>query len=222
MQPLKPYWVWGTRHDFTLTAGNSLEGGLQAAPTPCLKQTLVLVFAALFLLVAPSTETAQAQTAQSLDIRAVALSQFFQKFKCPSLNYQLIPNYLEAADKYNIDYRLLPAISIQESSCGQHYPSDTNNLWGWASARVRFESLQVGVDFVSQQLANGRYYAGKNLDDKLKAYNPNATYALKIKALMKEISNEPQNSDNPPLNDEGYWSSAHCSVCDRANCVLWT
>ncbi len=32
------------------------------------------------------------------------------------------------ADKYNIDHRILPAISVQESSCAKHYPSAANFL----------------------------------------------------------------------------------------------
>jgi hypothetical protein len=62
-----------------------------------------------------------------------------------------------------------------------------NNWLGWNSAKTGFTSVPAGIVFVSEKLANGRYYKDKTLNQKLKAYNPNALYAPKIKALMKEI-----------------------------------
>ncbi len=118
------------------------------------------------------------------------LGLFFRKFNCPDFNYGLIDTYIHAADQNGIDYRILPAISVQESSCGRHYPLRTNNLWGWDSARTGFASIPEGIGFVSAQLAGGRYYAGKTIDQKLRAYNPNPVYAGKVERLMKEISND--------------------------------
>lgn len=126
--------------------------------------------------------------APSADPRIAALTAFFTKYKCPELSFDLIPDYLNAADKNNLNYRILPAISVQESSCGRHYPVLTNNLWGWDSARTSFPSLREGLNFVAERLANGYYYKGKTLDQILHAYNPNALYAPKIKALTKEIA----------------------------------
>jgi hypothetical protein len=122
--------------------------------------------------------------------RTEALSQFFAKYKCPDINYTLIDDYLDAADKYNIDYRLLPAISLQESSCLKRYPPDTHNGWGWASARVGFATLPAGIDYITGQLANGKYYAGKAIAKKLNAYNPNPEYAPKILRFMAEIQKQ--------------------------------
>jgi hypothetical protein len=119
------------------------------------------------------------------DHRAANLHQFFSKYKCPEPYNE--DAYVQAANAYNLDYRILPAVSVQESSCGKHYPVVTNNLWGWDSAQTGFGSIREGIDFVSEQLAGGRHYQGKSLIQKLRAYNPNAEYAPKIMALMKEI-----------------------------------
>lgn len=125
-----------------------------------------------------------------MDVRAVKLGLFFDKYKCPTLNYQLIDDYINAADRYQIPYNLLPAISIQESTCGKHFPVHTANLWGWNSAKSGFADLPQGVDFVSERLANGRYYANKSITKKLNAYNPNPEYAPKILRFMAEIENQ--------------------------------
>ena len=121
------------------------------------------------------------------DPRIAQLTQFFQHYKCPQVSFDEINDYLNAADKNNLDYRILPALSVQESTCGKHYPSDTHNLWGWNSANSGFGSIREGIDFVSEQLAGGRYYQGKSLIQKLHAYNPNVEYAPKIIGLIKEM-----------------------------------
>lgn len=147
----------------------------------------------LFPLAVPFTATApqaeKPQELKQLDIRAVRLQEFFTRYKCPEEAFNLINAYLEEADKYANDYRLLPAISVQESSCHKRYPRHTFNPWGWASARVGFDSLQAGVSFISDKLANGKYYAGKTLEGKLRSYNPNPEYTIKIKSLMGQIEN---------------------------------
>lgn len=124
-----------------------------------------------------------------MDVRAVKLGRWFEQKKCPPINLTLIDSYIESADKYGIDYRLLPAISMQESTCLKHYPPQTNNPYGWASARVGFDSLPAAIDFVTDKLANGHYYAGKTLTKKLNAYNPNPEYAPKIIKFMNDIEN---------------------------------
>jgi hypothetical protein len=122
------------------------------------------------------------------DHRWSNLGLFFAKHNCPPINNYLIDDYITSADKYNIPYTLLPAISIQESSCGRH--QRLNNWFGWNSARTGFQSVAGGIDFVSQQLANARYYKNKTISQKLTSYNPNPEYGPKILRLMKEISNE--------------------------------
>ena len=65
------------------------------------------------------------------DQRHTKLETFFQSFGCPAPYH--VKEYLGAADTYAIDYRLLPAISVLESTCGLYQRQ--NNRWGWASAR---------------------------------------------------------------------------------------
>lgn len=119
------------------------------------------------------------------DPRIAYLDSFFATHKCP---YRNTTAYLSSADKYSIDYRLLPALSIIEESCGVHNPG--NNLFGYGSSTGlrKFPSIEAGIDFVASQLANGRYYKGKTLKQKLHAYNSvNPQYYAKVTGLMNEI-----------------------------------
>jgi hypothetical protein len=121
------------------------------------------------------------------DPRDQQLSAFFTHYNCPELSFQLINTYIHAADQNNLDYRILPAISVQESGCGRHYPQGSNNIFGWDSGRERFSSLPQAASFVAQQLAIGHYYRGKTAFEKLRAYNPNPSYALNVYQLMQQI-----------------------------------
>ena len=117
------------------------------------------------------------------DKRYERLESFFRSFGCPAPHY--VNEYLWAADANAIDYRLLPVISILESTCGIH--QRLNNRWGWASARWGFSSFRVGLDHIARQLAVGRYYKNKTLEEKVQMYNPNPQYFREVKRLMRKI-----------------------------------
>lgn len=125
----------------------------------------------------------------NVDHRVPELNRFMDKQLCPKPYY--VKEYLNAADKYNLDYRLLPAISVQESSCGRHACGDGIRRWGFGSCKgYTFKSVAEGIDYVSNQLENGSYYRGKSLIGKLKAYNSvNPLYYREIVNLMEKMGN---------------------------------
>jgi hypothetical protein len=120
---------------------------------------------------------------QPADERGLKLKTFFESYRCPAPYH--IQDYLREADKNSIDYRLLPAISVRESTCGRH--ARLNNHWGWDSARTGFASVREGIRNVARALALGKNYRDKSIDGKLKTYNPNPRYAAQVLRLMGEI-----------------------------------
>lgn len=126
-----------------------------------------------------------------IDHRASELQKFMVKYKCPKPFY--ITEYINAADKYKLDYRLLASISVQESSCGRHACGDGIRRWGYGSCKgYNFTSVASGIDFVSNALANGNYYRGKTLIQKLKTYNSeNPLYYNQIINLMGQMKELP-------------------------------
>lgn len=120
------------------------------------------------------------------DARPAKLLAFFEAYGCRGPLH--IADYVHAADTYGIDYRLLPALSVRESTCGQY--SRKNNRWGWDSARTGFASVAAGIEYIARQLAWGRYYRGKTLEQKLRTYNPSPKYAAEVKKLMREIATD--------------------------------
>ena len=78
------------------------------------------------------------------DPRFERLQAFFAKLDCPAWEYAA--TFLEAADDYALDWRLLPSLSYVESTGGK--AARHNNLFGWNSGRaVRIPSSQIrGAD----------------------------------------------------------------------------
>jgi hypothetical protein len=117
------------------------------------------------------------------DLRTERLTRFFKTYNCP-LPHR-VREYLDAADRYRIDYRLLPAISVRETTCG--LTQWRNNYWGYHPGRQAFLTVEEGIAFVSQQLAEGEFYKGKSLDQKLFTYNPRPKYPFEVRSIMSEI-----------------------------------
>ncbi len=110
------------------------------------------------------------------DPRVSSLASFFGHYKCPTPYY--VKEYLQIADKYGLDYRLLPAISIQESTCGKH---ELYNNWfgiGSSSSLEHYTSPIQGIERAAQVITK---YG-------LKHYGPNQDkYPLEIKAIEEQI-----------------------------------
>jgi hypothetical protein len=97
--------------------------------------------------------------------------------------------FVKAADHYGIDYRLVAAISIIESSGGKH-TFRPYNAWGWGKSG--FNSWKDGIWTVSKGL--GKYYASGRTTPATIApsYCPPSAdaWANKVSYVMSVISNQ--------------------------------
>src|SRR5271163_4510892 len=114
------------------------------------------------LLAAPATVSVQQYKASPAvkqnDPRLSRLQKFFGQRDCPLR--EAAADFLIAADRNELDWRLLPSISMIESSGGKDYRN--NNVFGWDSCRESFTSVREGIHFVAAQLANSKLYKDKN------------------------------------------------------------
>ena len=116
------------------------------------------------------------------DPRLERLRAFFDKANCPAQYY--VDAFLEAADRYDLDWRLLPSLSYIESTGGKS--ARKNNIFGWGAAE--FSSPSASIHEVGYRLANSILYRDKDLDDLLSTYNPLPEYAQKVKSVMRQIA----------------------------------
>ena len=121
--------------------------------------------------------------AEPADPRLVLLRQYFEDRNCPLRDSAA--DFLTAADQNELDWRLLPSISMIESSGGKDYRN--NNVFGWDSCRESFPSVQAGIHFVASKLAKSKLYKGKDVDQKLSTYNPQPDYLHRVKAVMRAL-----------------------------------
>lgn len=132
----------------------------------------------------------------SVDNRAEKIDAYFKKNKMPLGGYG--GEFISAADKYGIEWNLLAAISVVESTGGKAMCG--HNPFGWGSCRGKigqFESVSKAIDYVSMNLGgqNPRTrsaYAG-GIDADLWSYNGQveATYPGKVKKIMRDIEATP-------------------------------
>ena len=136
----------------------------------------------------PAVSLQQAQKAPAPDYRAdprlESIRKFFQKHECPAVAYSSV--FLEAADDYDLDWRLLPSISFVESTGGK--AAAQNNIFGWDSGRAKFSSMTAGIHAVAYRLSNSELYRDKDLNGLLATYNPNSGYAQRVKSVMRRIA----------------------------------
>lgn len=118
------------------------------------------------------------------DPRVALLRNFFRAFHSPASH--LAPDFLAAADRYGLDWRLLPSISVVESGGGKN--ATKHNIFGWASARRGFTSVRGSIDWVASRLAHSKLYQDKDLDGILATYNPRAGYPARVKSVMNLIA----------------------------------
>jgi hypothetical protein len=157
---------------------------------PVSKHFLVIAF----LLVAPVTlqlenvifaKPAQLQPAPvPHDPRVLRLHQFFSRLHCPVRD--LSEDFVHAADDNDLDWRLLPSISIIESSGGKAYRN--NNIFGWANGDWPFPTIRAGLHQVAFRLGRSVLYRNRSTEEKLKLYNPDESYPGRVQDVMQMIS----------------------------------
>lgn len=125
-----------------------------------------------------------AKVAKKVDWRAARLGRFFTKLHCPIAN--LASDFVAAADKNKLDWRLLPSISIVESGGGK--TARNNNVFGWGNGNLKFASIQAGLQEVASKLGRSPLYRNRDSVGKLHVYNPDEQYAMRVVDVMNRIS----------------------------------
>lgn len=145
-------------------------------------------FVVLAGLLASSADLGLAQESKpKRDPRLAVLENFFAARHCPIRD--LAGDFLLAADKNGLDWRLLPSISFIESGGGKVHRN--NNIFGWASGRKKFSSIREAIHTTAGKLAHSKLYRNKDTDQILVTYNPRPAWGERVKAVMRSIGADP-------------------------------
>ncbi len=148
-----------------------------------------------------STAVVEDNTPPVPDYRAVLIDAYFSSKNLPVAGYGEV--FVEAADKYDIDWRLLPALAMRESTggkfaCGGKLSAEWNP-WGWNSCKGNgFKSMEDSIHTLAKHISGNHertthYYKKSqgNVKGILETYNPPSvvpTYAKEVMGIMKKIA----------------------------------
>lgn len=125
-----------------------------------------------------------------VDNRAKALRAYLEKNN--SSLADSAETFVEQADKYNIDWKLVAAISGLESGFGKHIPYNSYNAWGWGVYGTNvhyFTSWDDGIETISKGLRK-RYMDKWGATDVYaigKFYASSPTWAVRVEMFMNKI-----------------------------------
>ena len=125
------------------------------------------------------------------DGRVEKIRQFLQKYDSPLEPYA--QDIVAAASEYGLDYRLIPAIAMQESNLCRKIPKDSNNCWGFGiyGGKVhKFSDYKEGIYAVSKTL--GTKYKDKGLvtpEQIMTRWTPssNGSWAFSVNHFMDRL-----------------------------------
>lgn len=131
--------------------------------------------------------------AKQVDPRAIILRDYLAKHNSPLQNHA--QDFIDAADKYNLDWKLVAAISGVESTFGKATPGNAQypsyNGWGWGvygTQALYFTSWRDGIFTVSKGLREN--YVNKGLTDPYamnRVYAASPSWGWKVDYFLKDI-----------------------------------
>lgn len=180
----------------------------------CAASTTALIFAGFFMLyisteklliyphgqdfklyaALPKSEAAVSDDIVGMDARAKIIENFFLRYKAPLSLYSDV--FIRVADKFELDWRLLPAIAMQESNGGKKMIDDSFNPFGYGiygKLVIRFKSWDESIEKVGQALKEDYLNQGLKTPFQIMAkYNPpsltkNGAWGKGVTTFMEEL-----------------------------------
>ena len=125
------------------------------------------------------------------DGRAANLKVFFRKYNSPLYNYA--EKIVSVSDQNKFDYRLLPAIAMQESNLCRIIPDNSFNCWGWGiygTTITRFESYDEAIETVGRGIKDHYIDEGLTTPSQImEKYTPssNGSWAHGVNTFLKAL-----------------------------------
>lgn len=143
------------------------------------------------------SQTGIQTTVETGDARADIVANFLKRHDSPLEPAEHYGRVLvEVADRYNLDYRLLPAIMMQESNLCKRIPEGSYNCLGFGvheRGTLGFENYEEGFDRAARELKER--YVDKGLttpEDIMKKYTPgsNGSWAFSVNQWIVEMEHD--------------------------------
>ncbi len=148
-------------------------------------------------LISSESSVITTQEDESRTVKAEAIDNYFASKGAPLSGYGI--KFVEEAEKNEIDWRLLPAIAMRESTGGKFACKNAkapNNSFGWYSCKKGFDSVEESIEYISKTLSGNNenataYNKDMTTEQILKKYNPDSIvpgYSKQVIKIMDKIS----------------------------------
>lgn len=142
----------------------------------------------------PVSHTGLQTAVAESDARPLIVAAFLERYDSPLKPYDHYGRALvEVADRYNLDYRLLPAIMMQESNLCKSIPPGTYNCLGFGVHKrgtLGFESYEAGFDRAAREIKERYVDVGLTTpEDIMTKYTPssNGSWAFSVNQWITEM-----------------------------------
>ena len=133
-----------------------------------------------------------------VDKRVVKLKAYLDTHDSPLKEHAA--SFIEEADRYNVDWRLVAAIAGTESTFGKHIPGGSYNAWGWgiptgAQSGIAFKSWKDAITQISAGLRKNYLDKGAVSVEQIgRIYAASPAWSWKVHFFMDQIETFSPNS----------------------------
>lgn len=147
----------------------------------------------LYMALPPQTSEVS-DSISSSDGREVVVTGFFKSYHSDLADYS--SQFIIVADKYHLDFRLLPAIAMQESNGGKKVVNNSFNPFGfgiYGGKVIKFSSWEEAIEKVGKALREDYLDEGLKTPEQIMAkYTPpslekGGSWAKGVKSFMEEL-----------------------------------
>ncbi len=134
-----------------------------------------------------SAQLKKNQISNDSDFRVLVLRSYLLEHNSPLADHA--QDFIDNADKYNLDWRLVPAITGVESTFGKRIPANSYNAYGWANGVYHFDSWEDSIHIVSKTLREKYIDNGADTMPKIaRRYAASPNWEWKVEFFRKKIN----------------------------------
>lgn len=135
-----------------------------------------------------------AMIVESGDARVAIVASFLERYKSPLKPYDHFAQFIvSTADQHSVDYRLIPAIMMQESNLCKMIPEGSNNCLGFGihkGGTLGFDSFEASIERATRELKANYIDRGLTTPEKIMTkYTPhsNGSWANSVNQWIAEM-----------------------------------
>ena len=155
-----------------------------------------------------STGNGVTSIVETADGRAEIVANFLERHKSPLQPYDHYGQvFVEIADRYGMDFRLLPAIAMQERNLCKVIPEGSYNCLGFgihSRGTLKFDSYEANFERAAKELKANYINQGRITPEMImKKYTPssNGSWANSVNQWMAEMRSDDRESGRTKKTD---------------------